>query len=34
MVSGINAIIRIANRKTIERNNSISRGVIEEKKHK
>lgn len=32
MVSGINAIIRIANRKTIERNNSISRGVIEEKK--
>ena len=32
MVSGINIIIRLINKKTIERNNSIKRGVIEEKK--
>lgn len=32
MISGINAMIRIANKKTIEHNNSIKRGVIEDKR--
>lgn len=31
MASGINAIIRLTNKKTIEQNNSIKRGVIEDK---
>ena len=32
IVSGINAIIRLVNKKSIERNNSINRGVVEDKK--
>lgn len=32
MASGINAIIRLTNKKTIEQNNSIKRGVIEDKR--
>lgn len=32
MVNGINAIIRLVNKKTIEKNNNVKRGVIEDKK--
>ena len=32
VVSGINAIIRLVNKKSIERNNSINRGVVEDRK--